>query len=58
MKSKSLAAPWRLDHYFVPLVIFLGLIASLIEAARSPDPLMVTQAWTLDRKSTRLNSSH
>ena len=46
MKSKSLAAPWRLDHYFVPLVIFLGLIASLIEAARSPDPLMVTQAWT------------
>ena len=38
-------APWRFDHYFAPLVIFLGLVASLIEAARSPDPRMVAQGW-------------
>jgi len=37
--------PWRFDHYFVPLVIFFGLVASLIEAARSPDPRMVAQGW-------------
>jgi cytochrome c oxidase cbb3-type subunit 1 len=37
--------PWRLDHYFVPLVIFFALVASLIEAARSPDPRMVAQGW-------------
>ena len=39
-------APWRIDHYFVSLVIFLGLLAAIIEAARSPDPRMVMQAWT------------
>ena len=38
--------PTRFDHWFVPGVIFLGLLASLIEAARSPDPRMVVQAWT------------
>ena len=38
-------APWRFDHYFMPSVIFLGLVASLIEAARSPDPRMVAQGW-------------
>jgi len=35
----------RFDHWFVPGVIFLGLLASLVEAARSPDPRMVAQAW-------------
>ncbi|MBN9544796.1 MAG: cytochrome-c oxidase, cbb3-type subunit I [Alphaproteobacteria bacterium] len=35
-----------MDHYFVSLVIFLGLLAAIIEAARSPDPRMVMQAWT------------
>ena len=39
-------ATWRFDHYFVSAVLFLGLIASLVEAARSPDPRMVAQAWT------------
>ncbi len=37
--------PWRFDHYFMPLVIFLGLVASVIEAAHSPDPRMVAQGW-------------
>ena len=38
-------APWRFDHYFMPLVIFLGLVASVIEAAHSPDSRMVAQGW-------------
>lgn len=38
--------PWRIDHYFVSLTIFLGLLVAIIEAARSPDPRMVMQAWT------------
>jgi cytochrome c oxidase cbb3-type subunit 1 len=44
-ETAAAPAPMRLDHWFVPAVIFLGLVASLIEAARSPDPRMVSQAW-------------
>src|SRR3954462_13264035 len=44
--AEARPTPWRFDHYFVPLVIFLGLVASLTEAARSPDSRMVVQAWT------------
>jgi cytochrome c oxidase cbb3-type subunit 1 len=44
--SAAAPSPWRFDHLFVPVVIFLGLVAALFEAARSPDPRMVTQAWT------------
>ncbi|HWC62362.1 MAG TPA: cytochrome-c oxidase, cbb3-type subunit I [Rhizomicrobium sp.] len=36
----------RLDHLFVPLTLLFGLLAAIIEAARSPDPRMVEQAWT------------
>jgi cytochrome c oxidase cbb3-type subunit 1 len=43
--AEAKQTPWRFDHYFMPLVIFLGLAASLIEAARSPDPRMVAQGW-------------
>ena len=48
MQVETAAAPAsaRLDHWFVPGVIFLGLLASLIEASRSPDGRMVVQAWT------------
>ena len=48
MQTDTLSVPakWRFDHYFVPAVLFLGLVASLIEAVRSPDPRMVAQAWT------------
>jgi len=38
-------APWRFDHFFIPLILFLGLCAALIEAARSPDAPMVAQGW-------------
>jgi cytochrome c oxidase cbb3-type subunit 1 len=37
--------PWRFDHFFVPLIIFLGLAISVMEAAWSPDPRMDAQAW-------------
>jgi cytochrome c oxidase cbb3-type subunit 1 len=36
---------WRFDHFFVPLVIILGLGISILEAAWSPDPRMDAQAW-------------
>jgi len=36
----------RLDLWLVPFLLFLSLLAGLIEAAASPDPPMVTQAWT------------
>jgi cytochrome c oxidase cbb3-type subunit 1 len=37
---------WRSDLILVPGFLFLGLVIALWEAAKSPDPLMVTQAWT------------
>ena len=46
MQGQTAESPWRFDHYLVPLTIFWGLVAALIEAARSPDPRMVMQAWT------------
>jgi len=46
MRAEVAQSPWRFDHFVVPLTIFLGLAASLAEAARSPDPRMVVQAWT------------
>jgi cytochrome c oxidase cbb3-type subunit 1 len=36
----------RPDLWLVPILLLLSGIAGLIEAAASPDPLMVTQAWT------------
>ena len=46
MQVQAADLPWRFDHYLVPVTILFGLIAALIEAARSPDPRMVMQAWT------------
>src|SRR6185295_333821 len=46
MQAEATQTPWRFDHFLVPLTIFLGLAASLVEAARSHDPRMVVQAWT------------
>ncbi len=46
MPAETQSPPWRFDHLFTPLVVFLGLVAALTEAARSPDPRMVVQAWT------------
>jgi len=45
MQAQVSESPWRFDHYFVPLVIVLGLLAALFEAAWSHDPRMVAQAW-------------
>jgi cytochrome c oxidase cbb3-type subunit 1 len=38
--------PLRLDLITVSALLLLGIIASLFEALKSPDPLMVIQAWT------------
>jgi cytochrome c oxidase cbb3-type subunit 1 len=37
---------WRLDLILVPAFLVAGALAALIEIARSPDPLMIIQAWT------------
>jgi cytochrome c oxidase cbb3-type subunit 1 len=36
----------RLDLLLVPALLLAGGVAALFEVARSPDPLMVIQAWT------------
>jgi cytochrome c oxidase cbb3-type subunit 1 len=36
----------RLDLFIVPAMIAAGLFAAIVEAAKSPDPRMVIQAWT------------
>ncbi len=38
--------PFRPDLVAVPVVLLLGTVFALIEVAKSPDPLMVIQAWT------------
>jgi len=38
--------PFRLDLTILPVIVAAGFFAALIEAARSPDSAMVTQAWT------------
>jgi hypothetical protein len=38
--------PTRYDHFFVPLILFLGFVAGMAEWARSPDWRMVIQGWT------------
>ena len=38
--------PIRLDLIVVPVLMLFGIGASLFEAIKSPDPLMVIQAWT------------
>jgi cytochrome c oxidase cbb3-type subunit 1 len=45
MQAKAIQPSWRFDHLLVPLILFFGLAAALVEAARSPDPRMVAQAW-------------
>jgi len=45
MQQQATQPSSRFDHLLVPLILFFGLAASLIEAARSPDPRMVAQAW-------------
>jgi cytochrome c oxidase cbb3-type subunit 1 len=39
-------SPMRLDLAIFPALLGAGLVIALIEASRSPDPAMVTQAWT------------
>ena len=38
--------PVRIDLIAVPLILFVGICIAILEAVKSPDPLMVTQAWT------------
>jgi len=39
-------SPLRLDLAVVPTILGLALFAGIAEAAKSPDPRMVAQAWT------------
>ena len=45
-EAKRNEVPFRFDHFFIPLILFLGFVAAMIEAARSPDPAMAIQGWT------------
>ncbi|MEJ0042183.1 MAG: hypothetical protein WDM81_08165 [Rhizomicrobium sp.] len=38
--------PFRFDLAVLPIIVGGGFIAAIVEAARSPDPAMVIQAWT------------
>jgi len=46
MQTAAASKPPRLDVVSVAVFLVLGLVIGLIEAARSPDPRMVVQAWT------------
>ena len=37
---------WRIDLLVLPIILGLGFLAGLFEAAKSPDPAMVVQGWT------------
>jgi cytochrome c oxidase cbb3-type subunit 1 len=43
MQAEASQTPWRLDHLVVPLILFFGFWAGLLEAALSPDPRMAAQ---------------
>ncbi len=46
MQIEAARQDMRMDLLLVPGILVLAFCAGLVEAARSPDPLMVTQAWT------------
>ncbi len=46
MQTAAASDEIRLDLIFVPALLFIALCLGLVEAARSPDPRMVMQAWT------------
>jgi cytochrome c oxidase cbb3-type subunit I len=46
MQAAAAERPFRPDLVVLPLILFLGFCAAILEAARSPDPAMVIQAWT------------
>ena len=46
MQTASVNESLRLDLIFIPALLVLALCIGFIEAARSPDPRMVIQAWT------------
>jgi cytochrome c oxidase cbb3-type subunit 1 len=46
MEAVQSKSPLRLDLFIVPAMIAAGLFAAIVEAAKSPDPRMVIQAWT------------
>jgi cytochrome c oxidase cbb3-type subunit 1 len=46
MQTATAEQPMRLDLAAIPAFLLLVFVAAIIEAARSPDPRMVIQAWT------------
>lgn len=46
MQSAATSSPMRLDLAIIPAILVAGFFAALVEAAKSPDPAMVMQAWT------------
>jgi cytochrome c oxidase cbb3-type subunit 1 len=46
MQTAAVSNRLRLDLFFFPAVLVAGLVIGIVEAARSPDPRMVLQAWT------------
>jgi cytochrome c oxidase cbb3-type subunit 1 len=46
MQTALTSRPLRLDLFIVPVFLILSLAIGILEAARSPDPRMVMQAWT------------
>jgi cytochrome c oxidase cbb3-type subunit 1 len=46
MEAVQSKSTLRLDLFIVPAMIAAGLFAAILEAAKSPDPRMVIQAWT------------
>jgi len=46
MQTATAEQPMRLDLAAIPIFLLIVFVAAIIEAARSPDPRMVFQAWT------------
>ncbi len=46
MQTEAINKGLRLDLIFVPSSLLIALCLGIVEAARSPDPLMLIQAWT------------
>lgn len=46
MQATTTKVGWRLDLAVIPAILTAAFVAALVEIVRSPDPLMVVQAWT------------
>jgi|HubBroStandDraft_2_1064218.scaffolds.fasta_scaffold148358_2 hypothetical protein len=46
MQTSVSERPMRFDLVAIPTILLMGFLAAIVEAAKSPDPRMVIQAWT------------